>query len=77
MITLRVLREAEQARYVAMLEAAGLSLQDDPYASANDGRFPQAGLKFEYGHILATLFSDQGSTLRSSSFHGSSYLKFL
>ena len=45
------------------LEAAGLSLQDDPYASANDGRFPQAGL-----YILATLFSSRESTVRSSSF---------
>ena len=47
---LKSLREAEQARYVAKLEAAGLSLQDDPYTSANrcDGRFSQAGLKFEY-----------------------------
>ena len=33
---LKSLREAEQARYVAKLEEAGLSLQDDPYASTND-----------------------------------------
>ena len=32
---------------MAKLEAA----QDDPYASANDGRFPQAGLKFEYSLV--------------------------
>ena len=69
---LKSLREAEQARYVAKLEAAGLSLQDDPYVSVNDGRFPQAGLKFDYGHISATLFNDRGSTLRSRSFPGSS-----
>ena len=69
---LKSLREAKQVRYVAELEAAGLSLQDNLYASANDGRFPQAGLKFEYGHISVTLFSDRGSTLRSSSFPGSS-----
>ena len=69
---LKSLREAKQVRYVAELEAAGLSLQDNLFASANDGRFPQAGLKFEYGHISATLFSDRGSMLRSSSFPGSS-----
>ena len=68
---LKSLREAEQARYVAKLKAAGLSLQDKLYASANDGRFPHAGLKFEYGHTSAILFSDRGSTLRSSTFPGS------
>ena len=39
-----------------MLEAAGLSLQDDPYASANDGRFGSdtAGWpQHEYGHIFS------------------------
>ena len=58
---------------MAKLEAADLSLQDDPYTLANDGRFSQAGLKFEYDHISAALFSDWGSTFRSSSFpdHGS------
>ena len=61
---LKRLAEAEQARYAAKLEVAGLSLQDDPYVSANDGRFPQAGLEFEYGHILATLSSDRGSTVQ-------------
>ena len=64
----------ERIQYVAERKAAGLSLQDDLYASANDGRFPQAGLKFEYGHISATLFSDRGSTLMSSSFPGSSWI---
>ena len=61
---LKSLREAKQARDVAKLEAAG----------SNNGRFPQAGLKFKYGHILATLFSYQGSILRSSSIPGSSLL---
>ena len=70
---LKSLREAEQGRYTANLEAAGvMSLQDDPYASANGGRFPQAGLKFEYGHISATLFSNQRSKLRNNFFPGSS-----
>ena len=69
---LKSLREAEQTRYVAKLEAAGLSLQDDAYTSANDGRIPQDSFRFEYGHVSATLFSDRGSTLRSSSFPGSS-----
>ena len=35
----KMLGEVEQARNVAKLEAAGLSLQDDPYTSANDGGF--------------------------------------
>ena len=46
---------------MAKLEAAGLSLQSDPYASANDASFLQAGFRFEYGHISATSFSDQAA----------------
>ena len=40
---LKSLRETEQARRVAKLEAVGLSPQDNPYVSVNEGRFPQAG----------------------------------
>ena len=63
---LKSLREAEQVRYVAKPKAAGVSLQDNPYALGNDGRFPQAGLR------SVTLFSDRRSILRSNSFPRSS-----
>ena len=70
------LGSSEKARYIAKLEAVGLTLEDDPYSKESRRNFKTNMTHWpplEYNHILATLSLDQVCMLSNSSCPRSSY----
>ena len=54
---------SEKARYVAKLEAVGLTLEDDPYAKESGGKFETDMTSWpplEYGHIFGYFITRPG-----------------
>ena len=57
------LGSSEKARYIAKLEAVGLTLEDDPYAKESGGKFDTDMTSWpplEYGHIFAYFITRPG-----------------